>query len=239
MDESGDRAFTSKASRYFVMSAVVYRTPNVHRVAPFLLQVRQATGRRPSDLVHFNKIKQHDRRLRASQAIGAQTWLKAIALVVDKQQLPNGLGPTEAHTYNYCLRFLLERLSWLGRTEQETVEVTNAHIIRHKISDIRSYEARLRRQPTSIDWTWLDPRGVQLSSPSTCESLQIADLVASAFGAATNGKNGTPNTDYALAVSPRLWRYRNADGVQCLHSYGLKFLPHAAKPAYPWAAGLV
>jgi hypothetical protein len=239
VDESGDRAFTASASRYFVMSALLYRTPNAHRIGPLLDHVRKLTGRGPGHLIHFNQIKQRDRRQKASDAIGEQSWLKAITLIVDKQKLPNGLGPSEVHTYNYCLRYLLERLSWLGRVENEVVEVTNAHIVRHKIADIRSYEAVLKRQQTTIAWNWLDPRGVQLSSPKVCEPLQIADLIASAFGAATNGKNGIATADYALAISPRLWRYRNVKAEDCLHSYGLKFLPNAAMPAYPWAAGLV
>jgi hypothetical protein len=221
------------------MSALVYRTRNNHRLTPLLTNLRQLTGRGPGHLLHFNKIRQHDRRLDASVAIGQQTWLKAITLVVDKQQLPNGLGPSEAHTYNYCLRYLLERLSWLGRAEGEVVEVTNAHIIRHRLADIRAYEARLRAQKTTIDWQWIDPRGVQISTPKACEPLQVADLLASAFGAATNGRNGAPTTDYAIAVSPRLWRYRKVTGEECVHRYGLKFLPNTAMPAYPWAAGLV
>ncbi len=113
-----------------------------------------------------------------------------------------------------------------------------AHIVRFQTSKLREYENKLRGSyDCKIEWSHLDPRGGRFNQPQSLETLQLADLAASATAAAFNpDKYGNTEERYLKEFSQRL--YRRAGGH--LPSYGLKMHPWQAttKAAYPWVAAL-
>ncbi len=143
----------------------------------------------------------------------------------------------ESQLYLYSFRFVLERLSWMGRDQASPVSYTLAHIIRFKLAELRHYEAALRSISTNIAWDGIAGPG-QLDQPQRLEELQLADLVASAIGSAFNPDEfGNVETRYVHAMMPRLYRYKPTSAVT---SYGLKMHPwnDMTKAAYPWVAAL-
>ena len=139
--------------------------------------------------------------------------------------------------YLLTLRYLLERLSWLAREHERELAYTMAHVVRFQIGKLREHEASWRAEPDcQIDWNYLDGRGGRLDQPSRVEHLQLADLAASATGAAFN-KDEFGNTEirYLQELASRLYR-RNGK----LLSYGLKLHPgrDSTKVAHPWVAAL-
>jgi hypothetical protein len=237
IDESGDRAHTTKSSDHFIMSAVVIRDADRPAAVQLLAQLRVGLGRQAGQPLHWVNIKSHAQRLYVAQTIGAADFLHLTSVVVCKRHF--GVGnviPEEDVAYLYTLRFVLERLSWLGRDYGGAVAYTLAHIIRFPIAKLRQYEARLKAEPQcKIRWNYIAGPG-SIDQPSRLEELQLADLTASATAAAfESDAYGNTERRYLEELGPRLYRH-NAN----LTSYGLKMHPWnaATKAAYPWVPAL-
>ena len=134
------------------------RDTNHHFVEPLLEQLRADFSRAPGSYLTWKNFRSHQERLHISTTLGTLQWLKMISVIACKRHLDVG-QLNESQMYLYQLRFLLERLSWLGRQDREVVAYTLAHIRRFELAELRHYEAELRDIETEIDWCWLDPAG--------------------------------------------------------------------------------
>lgn len=236
IDGSGQRARTAGSSDHFVLTAVVVPEARLADAAMLFAELRVDLKRNPGDTLHWKNIKHHQQRLRASQVLGAVDWLTVSSVVVCKRHLADAtLNDDQA--YLYTLRYLLERLSWLARDNGRELFYTLAHIVRFQIKKLRGYEAGLRTLPgCQVAWDWLDQRGGQMDQPSRNELLQLADIAASATGAAFNvDAFGNTEPRYLREMASRLYQ-RSGN----LLSYGLKMHPwdEATKAAYPWVTAL-
>jgi len=236
VDESGDRGHTKRSKDHFIMTAVVFRDRDHPKVHQLLADLRRDLGRRPGDALHWVNIRSHGQRLHAARTLGQAEFLTISNVVVCKRHFPLGdLIHHEDAAYLYTLRFLLERLSWFGKSCGGPVEYTLAHIVRFQIAKLRVYEARLHADAgCSIDWTCMHPG--RIDQPDRVEELQIADLAASATAAAFEPDSfGNTETRYLKEMAPRL--YRRAGN---LTSYGMKMHPWngSVKEAYPWVQTL-
>lgn len=222
IDESGDRAHTTKSSDHFIMSAVVMRDVDRPAAVQLLAQLRLGLGRQPGQQLHWVNIKSHGQRLHVAQTIGAAGFLHLTSVVVCKRHF--GVGnviPHEDVAYLYTLRYIVERLSWLGRAHGGAVAYTMAHIIRFPIAKLRRYEALLKAEPQcKIRWNYIAGPGA-IDQPSRIQELQLADLTASATTAAFEpDAYGNTERRYLEELEPRLYRHQGN-----LTSYGLKMHP--------------
>ncbi|MGS0685442.1 hypothetical protein ACVBEQ_09890 [Nakamurella sp. GG22] len=147
----------------------------------------------------------------------------------------------EDETYLYTFRYLLERMSWMARDcspRPHRLKYTLAHIVRFPLAKLREYESALRCVPgCQIAWDYVDSAGGALDQPKRIENLQLADITASAIGAAFNPDQfGNVERRYLENLAPRF--YRGPSGRSSLYSYGMKLHPTDAntKAAYPWVA---
>jgi len=143
--------------------------------------------------------------------------------------------------YLYTLRFLLERLSWLGEKYDTVTSYTLSHVKHFRVENLKYYESKLREMgtETQIHWPYIDPRGGRISNDKTIESLQLADLLASATARAFEAnESGPPDRQYLLQLVPHL--YRGPSGPHTITSYGLKMHPwhREAKAYYKWVTEL-
>jgi hypothetical protein len=236
IDESGVRAITPRSSDYFVMAAAIYDDTVAATIARGLTSLRADLDRQPTDPLSWKNIRTHEQRLRIAQVL-AVSPITITSVVVCKRFLSAPPLPSEHHAYLYTLRFLLERLSWLARDQGTTLSYTLSYITRFQIASLRDYEARLKgRQDCQIAWANIAAPG-RIDQPNRVESLQLADLAASAIGKAFEpDKWGNTERRYLEELSPRL--YRHGSGPNRLTSYGLKMHPwHQSQPcqdAHPW-----
>lgn len=243
IDESGDRSRRGKSSPHFVMSAVVIPTDLLDEASNLLADLRTLLRRKPSDTLHWTNYNKPDDRLRACQMLGSKIGLvRVCSVVVCKDHLgPPPPGWQHDVAYLYTLRFLLERLSWLARdgARDGRLQYTLAHVRKFPMWKLRQYESRLHFNPTQISWDHLNQSGGHIDQPNRIEYLQLADLAASATGAAFNPRqdDGTTNTQYLSALTPILYRPYPSSR---LTSYGLKMHPwnETTRAAYPWVAAL-
>lgn len=218
-----------------MLSAIVVRDRNVSAINPALESLRADVGRPSGAYLSWKNIRSHSDRLRIAQQLGTYQWMKSITVVACKAYLSPG-AMTVDQMYMYQFRFLLERLSWLARSNGEVASYTLAHIRKFQTSTLRTYESALRAQTTQIDWRHIDPAGGTIDQPQRNQNLQLADLLVSAQAPAFNpDKFGNTESRYLKATEPVI--YRNGTNVT---SYGLKMHPWNAttKAAYPWVAAL-
>lgn len=237
IDESGQRARSKGSSAHFVLSAAIVPTPHLNDAAAALAQVRERIHRRAGEHLAWKNVKAHSQRLCVVQSLAQLPWLTVSSVVVCKDHLAEARLDDDT-AYLYTLRYLLERLSWFARDQQKVLSYTLAHIVRFKKAKLRAYEAAMRNRPDcNIAWGALDQAGGAIDQPQRDELLQLADIAASATGAAFNRDNfGNTENRYLCELSSRL--YRRGSGP--LTSYGLKMHPwsESTRAAYPWVAAL-
>ncbi len=150
IDESGGRAHSKKSTDHFVMAAVVFRHPDRPQAIQLLAKLRQDLGRHPGDELHWVNVKSHGQRVHVAQTLGQAVFLHVSSVIVCKRHFAVG---DEIHhedvAYLYTLRFLLERLSWLGRAYGGAVDYTLAHVVRFQIAKLKRYEAILKADPNA------------------------------------------------------------------------------------------
>lgn len=237
IDESGQRSRSEASSDHFIMSAAIVPSTRLSDAIGQLDGLRRDLRRSPGAELSWKDVRSHSDRLQIAISLGSWEWLTTISVVANKRHLP----PTtmsQNEIYLHQFRYLLERLSWCARQQQEVCTYTLAHVRGFRLSELRTYEADLRSEETEIDWQWLDPAGGQIDQPKRLAPLQLADLVASATGAAFNVDSfGHTEPRYLTDMASRIWRYKATSTVT---SYGLKMHPwnDALRAAYPWIATL-
>ena len=238
IDESGQRSRSAKSSPHFVMSAVVVRDAKRQEAIQFLADLRETLGRKPDHMLHWKNYNSHPQRLHASTALGQRPDLfKVSSVVVCKRHLAENANFTDDISYLYTFRYLLERLSWLARYHRVELSYVLGHVVRFKIAKLREYEAKLRKMDTQIKWGHLNAKGGQIDQPAREPILQIADIAASATGAAFNpDKLGFVEERYLRNLIPVTYCPED----KAITAYGLKMHPwnDTTKAAYPWVTAL-
>jgi len=236
IDESGQRG--RKGSRHFILSALIVRDTKEHAALDLLSELKQKLNRKPGDVLHWQKYTGHGLRLTAAQAVAQPNLFRVVSVVVCKDHLEAGSHMNDDHAYMFTFRFLLERLSWFAREYDAELEYTLGHVVRFPMSKLREYEARLRESQSRIAWSHLSPSGGRIDQPKRVPMLQLADIPASAIGAAFNPcERGFTETRYLTEFIRKILYVRNGGA---LTTYGLKMHPwnESTKAAYPWVAAL-
>ena len=201
-----------------------------------LARLRKDTNRSPKAVLHWNQMPSHSDRVHVSVSLGVSDLLTVSSVIVCKNRLAPAPEMSHAMRYLFSFRMLLERLTWYGKSRQRKVHYTLAAIKGVHASKLAEYKDRLfeSTEPTGIEWRYLDGLG-DIDQPLRNEFLQLADLGASATGAAFNpDKHGRVEPTYLLRFASRL--YRREGGA--LTSYGLKLHPGSGLADHPWISDL-
>jgi hypothetical protein len=233
VDESGVSADSDAASDHFVLSAVVVRDQNAERVLPAIGRIRQELSRRDGS-ISWKDLRSHAQRLHAAQSINDISWLRTISIVICKRELERNEMSSEVR-YQWTMRLLLERLSWMGAKKQESIHTVVSHIRGFEAENVARYEGILQRMQTEIKWRWLDAAGCEIVNAADREELQLADIVASATAQAFEKDDyGNVEPRYLREMRAPIWD--NESGA--ILTYGLKLHPASVvnDPRYSWLA---
>lgn len=242
IDESGDEGFRflpneSGSSRWFVLSAAVFRKSNDASAVSLLRSVREAIGKAPKKALHFRELR-HEHRVPYVRAIG-EAPLRIVSIMIYKPGLRNTEHfQRDAHKlYRYATRLLMERVSWLCKEHAKpedgdgTVDLVFSNRSAMSYEELRDYLTFLRDGPVSeschIDWSAIDPSRVRAVNHDQMAGLQIADAVASGIFFALNlNRYGEAEPRYFELLHSRIYRANKTS-----LGYGLKFWPdyHAQK----------
>lgn len=207
-----------------------------HEVRSAKRDLNALLGREPDHELHWSSnLKGHDKRYVAAEALARlPVWL--VYVVIEKATLPAGsrMGASRDAIYNYPLRLLLERVSWLVDDAGGEAAITLAAVHGLPGRVPRRYIERLRSGavPTEIRWHALR-RKVEIHQAASRDGLQFADIAAGALDRAIRPSVMLPSRiepAYLELLGSRI--YVRADGK--IASYGMKALPAALWARYPW-----
>jgi hypothetical protein len=237
IDESGDEGFKfldneRGSSRWFVVSAAVFRRENDLQAVKVLKATRELLGKPPKYALHFKEMK-HDARVAYVTRV-AEAHFRHVSVLVHKPSLaePERFQESPYMLYRYATRLLLERVSWLCRDARKpdgcdgTVEAIFSDRSAMSYDDLRQYLCMLRDQSLTndsirIDWDVIKPELARAVKHDQLAGLQVADAVASSVFAALN-KTPLGNTEprYLTILKRQTYRHK---GVAL--GYGLKVWP--------------
>lgn len=241
IDESGDEGLgegfrepgeSGGSSRWFVISALVYRSIYSVESVKWRDEIKNGLGRKPTSkrkTLHFKDLN-HGQKLYATRVL-SQKPVRCISVISAKETIPRAVYNEKNQLYFYMTRYLIERLSWLVRRSRREVSEGNGQV---KITfsrrggmqydAFRSYLQHLKktRKDTSIHWPSIDIDAVDAEDHSKLASLQLADLVASSFSAGFElDFYGNCESRYAENLKPVTYHHKKRH-----LSYGVKLMPN-------------
>lgn len=224
VDEAGDRGWGGQSSPVFVLSAVVVHESHDRQLRVALDDINIQLGRPPGHVLHWaENIRDHsERKMAVARLAQVPAWFIVVVLCKESLLQSNTGLSDPVSQYNYCVRRLLERVSWLVDRQRPRGRATLrfAHVRRFKYERLTSYLQLLRERPTSITWDALagDPK---IEAPAQIRGLQAADIVAGSVYAATRSDRfGAQEPAYLMTIAPRLW----TGPTRKLETYGLHFI---------------
>ncbi len=231
IDEAGDRGISPKSSAHFVTSAIAVRDVDERQAREELDGLRQALGRQPDQVLHFQRFT-HSQRLKAVQDLKASSVAAIFNTVLCKREFSEP-APGDVKRivnpdpmYLWAVRLLLERVSWFIREqgEQDEAIVTFSHLRRFKVQKLHDYRDALERDGTGVHWPAFEGHRFRVATPENVRLLQFADTAASAlFRALEPDEYGNHERRYLDELLPKLYRRDSGD----ITSYGLKVFPTA------------
>ena len=234
VDETGDRGFGPRASPVFCLAACVFMHSKAHLVTAAMRDLNESLGRANVPMHAREHLRKHDRKMEACERLGAlKGTVRLLYVVLPKNLVDSGSylrDPIGA--YNYPVKFLLERVSWLARDVRCPARVTLAAVRGLPPTEIRGYVNRLFRNPSlsSVEWPWLEPP-LGFVPAAQRIGLQWADIAAMALHQAVVPKSQPPRRvepAYLNALAPAVW------GKRELESYAVKSMVDGWHQSQSW-----
>ncbi|MCW5879698.1 MAG: DUF3800 domain-containing protein [Anaerolineae bacterium] len=237
IDESGDEGFTfhqdgSGSSRWFLLSATVFRRSNEPSGVSALKAARQTLGWETKKPFHFTNMK-HEQRLVLLHRI-ALLPARTVTVISYKPDILDieRYQANKCLLYRYLTRLLIERVSWLCRDHYKAgegdgvVDLIFSDRASMSYDDIRDYIGMLKQQSeagaatVNIHWPVINIQNLRAIAHSHLAGLQIADAVATSYlyGMRLSRLN-VADPSYMRLLRPKAYKYRG----NCF-GYGVKFL---------------
>lgn len=235
IDESGDEGFTfredgSGSTRWFVLSAAVFRKENEGQAVHALQAARAKLGWSKKQDFHFSNLK-HEQRLVLMHSIQNLPF-RTVSILSYKPDITDkeNYQANKHLLYRYLTRLLLERISWLCRDAKlgegdGTVELIFSDRASMSYADLRGYIDLLHKQsqlgqPIQIHWPAVSSDKIRAVAHSQRAGLQIADAVAtSTFYAVKLSRFGIADPSYLQFIRGQVYRRKTV-----FIGYGVKFL---------------
>ncbi len=233
VDETGDRGWGGRSSPIFVVSAVIVPNGYEARLAEALDRINATLKKPAGTVLHWaENVKTHSQRKYVAGELAALDMTVASVIVLKESLTESGTAlsnPTSM--YNYAIRRLMERISWFVDDAGGEASVTFAHVRRFPYARLDEYISMLRNRQSSIRWQAFTGNP-KIDQPSRIRPLQVADLVAGAFGSALRMDDyGSHEPSYLLQLVPRI--YIRDGGKVTSYGFNPIGLPqHLA--SYPW-----
>ena len=221
VDETGDPGWSDKAAPIFALSGVAFEKECEGHGRELLAQLRAALHKPENTVLHWKLNTAHEKRLVISNAIAASHSLQLLQVCMFKGHLDR-MNRDPAGIYQYSLRLLVERASWLARRLGRAATVRISQIQDIGQPTIDHYMRLISRLDNRIEWRHLN--GVYVHQPHQFELLQLADLSAGPIHRAfvPDKQYQTLEPRYLELLRPLMWT--GEDRAPCPR-YGFKIMP--------------
>lgn len=231
-DESGDDGKSigeeipvgHRSTEWLVFGGLLVAAEDDAQVRALVKEVKSATGR---EVLKWGPIKQHKHRLHWVQQV-LKLPATAIAVAICKSRLDpaKSLISTSHRMYNYGIRLLIERVTWLTRDSSDGEGCARIYFHKRATMEkgkLEEYIDLLKRIPdVTAEWSCLER--FRPVTHAQAEGTRHADAIAGSVAAALNRCKGKPphltDPGYLYQLSDMLY-VRNGN----LFSYGLKLYP--------------
>jgi Protein of unknown function (DUF3800) len=236
IDETGDRGNSPTSSPFFGFAAAIIRAEWMDQLQRGKAEINRQLERASTHELHWSKnLKDHEKRHTAAEEVG-KLPLRFSYAVIEKASLPPGahMGSNKDALYNYAMRLLLERVSWLVDEANGEATITLASVSGLPARVPRAYIELLRRggRTNQVRWNAIHPK-IEVRHASTRDGLQVADIAAGALDRAIRPHQRPPHRmepAYLMLIASRIY-VRTAGKIA---SYGLKALPRDLWARFPW-----
>lgn len=233
VDETGDRGWGGRSSPIFVVSAIIVPDGYETRLVEALDRINATLKKPAGTVLHWaENVKTHPQRKYVAGELAGLDMTVASVVVLKQPLTGSGTAlsnPTSM--YNYAIRRLMERISWFVDDAGGEVSVTFAHVKRFPYARLDEYMRVLRNRQSSIRWRAFTGKP-KIDQPSRIRPLQVADLVAGAFGSALRVDDyGSHEASYLLQLVPRI--YIRGGGKVTSYGFNPIGLPEHLT-SYPW-----
>jgi len=232
IDESGDDGFVfldppqRASSEWFLVGALLVREANKAAASRELHKLIDPIELARKSPVHFTQL-QHDQQVALCFGL-AKLPVRTIVVAVNKRKLTDTSLQGKRRLYFYCVRFLIERISWIARDEYVNGQgdgrcrLTFSHCKGLSYSDLATYLENLRlQQQTNVSWPNVDTGAFNVSAHNESLWLRSADIITSGFAKGLElSRHGLCEDRFARLLRPVVYN-RNGRFL----SYGLKFFP--------------
>ncbi|MFN3209871.1 MAG: DUF3800 domain-containing protein [Roseovarius sp.] len=239
IDESGDdglgKPFRQPGgrggpSRWLVISACVFRNSMGLEAVRWRDEINALMPDRKKRELHFANLN-HGQKL-ASVSHLAKCPVRALSILANKETIPEGVYTEKNQLYFYMTRYLIERISWLCRDHRPNapegdgrVAITFSRRGGMQYDSFRNYLSQLKANQDGdvrVHWPVIDVEGVSAEDHSKSASLQLADIVASAFASGLElDMYGNCEPRYSEILKPVTYNRKKN-----FLSYGVKLVPN-------------
>jgi hypothetical protein len=236
IDESGDEGFKFKdppergSSEWFLLSAVIVRETRLAAASRLLNALIGPIEERRKAPIHFTNLN-HDQQVGVIHGM-AKMPVRLITVCVNKRQLggEHGLG-RDRRLYFYCVRFLLERISWLTRDRSVAGEgngrcrLTFSACKGLSYANLSEYLGVLAAGQSQVAWDHVDIERIKVQPHNESIWLRTSDAAVSGFARALElSPHGLCEDRFARLLRPVVYCYQEK-----YLSYGVKLFP--SRPA--------
>ena len=243
IDEAGDQGFTFRdppdraSSQWFVLSAVVMRENTRGSEARAFGEFAKTVSQQHWSKLHFRYLR-HERRAAMTRYL-SQRSIRVISICWNKKTITEDDRDHTLHDKtrlcHYCIRYLVERISWLARDNCETRDAMVCRLVFSKCKNLRysfiqDYLRVLNCSTTTIHWPAIDIEKFIVKPPSELHGLQMADAVSSSiYRGLELDPHGRAEPTYARHLRPITYKRGNN-----YLTYGLKIMPRVppVEPQY-------
>lgn len=237
-DEYGEEGFSGKASEWFVLSAALQAAEEIDAVRACYAAHKAKLRRDDKWCFHFVNCD-HRARLAFIEDMKPAGYVFMSAAVHKPSLTVTDNFKRPYYLYFFAAKLLLERISWICRTQGRRMQAAFFSNRRGlKADELARYINLLHRKDAElkngIDWAALGQTDFLIESPKNRIGLQLADLKAGSVGHALEPRHGITEPRYLLELKEHVY---NRKGSRL--SYGLKLFPRLtdelrAEPRFAW-----
>lgn len=227
IDESGDEGFAIKdgkwvSSQWFVLGAFITHKASDLPISKCVDEIKAKFKWKNSKPLHFLDFS-HEKKRFIINCISNQKGFKVCYVAFNKKKVPiDSHLRKNKYLYNYCTRYLLERISWLVDDLDGEAHLIFENRTNTSYSELNKYITDLMGKPNvqirpGVFKSWKNV------GKSQSKNLQLADAVTSSLFKALE-KNQFDLTEHSYIETLKPFIYNQKGNY---HAYGLKFFPDA------------
>jgi Protein of unknown function (DUF3800) len=225
------------SSPYFILAAVIVRDDWDASLRQLRDEICTDLGKPTTTVLHWaENVKEHAQRKHVAHKIATAASFARLSFVIVDKAVARAAGVTglvdPTRMYNYTVRRLLERVSWLVDGKHREAILSFAQVRRFKYHRLDAYLAHLNASQTSIQWAAIRGKP-RIEEQAKVQLLQVADLTAGAlYSAITPDRFGNLEPVYLASLRPLIYERPPAD----VTSYGMNVVgdPAAMRARLPW-----